>query len=167
MVVVEAGVDEELAELGHLLAVLGRRDVDRLATGVHHRLEVAVGGADQHPPRKEVARIEPAGGIDSRERMVAVERRTGLISQRDVAVVETGPAHQREAGRHGEEIGGVDAGVPHPGPQPHRRLRERLARRVQVEPELVVLPHQRVIDEHDHGRRVTATPPGKPGAAAR
>ena len=38
-----------------------------LAAGVHHALQIALIGADQHPAREEVARIETADGLEVEE----------------------------------------------------------------------------------------------------
>ena len=56
----EAGVDEELVDLGDLLSVLGAGDVNRTPAGVHDGLQIAAVRADKDATRKEVPGIEAA-----------------------------------------------------------------------------------------------------------
>ncbi len=60
----EAEVDIEGVEFGHLLAFLGGRDVDRLAAGVEHALEVAAVGRDEHAAGEEGAGVEAAHRLE-------------------------------------------------------------------------------------------------------
>jgi len=45
--------------------------VDRLAAGVHHALEIALIGANQHAARKQVARIETANRLQIHKTVLA------------------------------------------------------------------------------------------------
>ena len=60
---VHAEIDEELGDLGDLLAILRRRDVDGLAAGIHDPEIVAAVAAHQHPPGKEISHVKSARGV--------------------------------------------------------------------------------------------------------
>ena len=69
-VLAQPGVDEEIGDERHLLALFGRGDMHGLAAGVHHRPKVAILGADEDPAGKEVARIEAAHRQDGEEALL-------------------------------------------------------------------------------------------------
>ena len=81
----QPGIDDELMHLRHLLAVFHLGDVNAGSGGVHHGLEVAAIGADQHAAGKERARIEPTHGLQVEKALLG-----------DVAHEETDLVHMAE-----------------------------------------------------------------------